>query len=67
MAMPLAAEFGEPGALGHVHLALGMARAGLGAAAEARDDLNRALELFDGLAYEHITGKVRSVLATLPA
>jgi tetratricopeptide (TPR) repeat protein/transcriptional regulator with XRE-family HTH domain len=65
LAMPLAIEYGEPGALGHVHLAIGMARAGLGAAAEARSELNRALELFQGTAHEHVTGEVRSALAAL--
>ncbi|MBB2940941.1 transcriptional regulator with XRE-family HTH domain/tetratricopeptide (TPR) repeat protein [Actinoplanes lutulentus] len=64
-AMPLAVAYGEPGALGHVHLALGMARAGLGRAAEARGELNRALELFESVAHEHVTGKVRSALASL--
>jgi hypothetical protein len=44
-AMALAVEFGEPGKIGLAHLAAGLARSGLGAVEQARDDLGRAVQL----------------------
>jgi tetratricopeptide (TPR) repeat protein/transcriptional regulator with XRE-family HTH domain len=44
-AMTLAIEFGEPGKIGQVHLAVGLAHAGLGAVEPARADLTIAVKL----------------------
>ncbi|WP_328474166.1 helix-turn-helix domain-containing protein [Actinoplanes sp. NBC_00393] len=65
LALPVAIELGEPTNLGYLHLATGIARAGLGAAAEARDNLNRALELLEGSVSQDVH-EVRSRLAALP-
>jgi transcriptional regulator with XRE-family HTH domain/tetratricopeptide (TPR) repeat protein len=47
-AMTLAIEFGEPGTIGHAHLAVGLAYAGAGSLGQAREDLGRAAKLLRG-------------------
>jgi transcriptional regulator with XRE-family HTH domain/tetratricopeptide (TPR) repeat protein len=64
LALPLAIEFGDPRTLGQVHLTLGRARAALGAA-EARDDLARALELLEETTYTKGITAAREALAGL--
>ncbi|MEU4421460.1 helix-turn-helix domain-containing protein [Actinoplanes sp. NPDC024001] len=66
LALPLALEHGEANNIGHVHLVLGLARAGLGAAGAARDDLTRAVELLEDAAPD-LAGLATARLATLRA
>ncbi|MEU4422303.1 NB-ARC domain-containing protein, partial [Actinoplanes sp. NPDC024001] len=67
LALPLAREFTDTSMLGQVHLTLGRARAALGAAAEARSDLTRALELLEDSLFAKGVELARSGLAALDA
>jgi tetratricopeptide (TPR) repeat protein len=66
-AEPLAAAYGVPALACRLHLARGLALAGLGERTRARAELRRALELIDDNRSHPLAGEVREALAALAA